>query len=195
MDRVTGRGAKPYSLRNTMQHPLARMLPMQREQSQVYRMGERVPPCGFLCNHAPTWEAVNLVIAALGTLQVRVALQRDFHLLAINVSTSSNVAGGFRAQLYDVMKQVRFADRGLNQALMGGQQGPAGPVGAFFLREPYRFDEPNSQLLVNVQNLESVQNTIQIAFYGLALPFNAISRNSAEFPGGPVSSSPKAGGK
>jgi hypothetical protein len=171
------------------------MLPIAREQSQVYRLGERVPPSGDLLDHAPTWEAVNVILAQLGTLQARVALQRDFYLMAITVSTSSNVAGGFRAQLYDVMKQVRLADRGIQAALMGGMQGPAGPVGAFWLREPYRFDEPNSQLLVNVTNLEAVQNTIQIALYGVALPFNAISHSSAEYPGGPVSSSPKAGGR
>lgn len=187
-------GAKPYSLRNTMQHPLARMLPMQREQSQVYRMGERLPPSGHLNGHGPIWECVNMVLTPHGTIQARVAVQRDFTLMAINTSSSSNANGGFRAQMYDVKKQVRFADRGVQWVLMGGGQGPAGgPVGTFYLREPYRFDQPDSQILVMVQNLELVTNTIQIMLYGVALPFNQPSRSSNEFPGGPVSSVSTAG--
>ena len=69
---------------------------------------------------------------------------------------------------------------------MGGTQGPVGPAGSFFLREPYRFDEPDSQMLVSITNLELVQNTVQIVFYGVAMLFNAPKGN--EFPGGPVSS-------
>jgi hypothetical protein len=185
-DRTTGRGAHPYSLRHTLQNPLARMLPLQREQAQVYRLGERLPPSGHLANHSPTWEAVTLVLPAQGTLQARVALQRDFTLLAITVSSSSLVNGGFRAQLYDTKKRVRLADRGIQAALLGGGLGPPSPTAAFFLRDPYRFDQPDSQILVQMQNLEAVQNTVQIAFYGVALRFNEVS--TIEFPGGPVSS-------
>jgi hypothetical protein len=118
-------------------------------------------------------------------------VQRDFTLLAINTSTSSNVSGGFLAQLFDVMRQVRLADRGLLSALMGGAQGPPGPSAAFFLREPYPFHEHDSQILVNVQNLEAVQNTIQIALYGVCLPFNRRHQPTVEYPGGPVSSAPE----
>jgi hypothetical protein len=190
-------GAKPYSLRHTLQNPLSRMLPLSREQSQVYRLGERLPPSGFLDGHGPDWEVISLVIPAQGTLQARVPLQRDYTLLAINASSSSNAAGGFLAQLYDVKRQVRLAVQGVQFALFGGSGGPTGPVGPFFLREPYRFDQPDSQLLVMVQNLETVQNTIQLVLYGLALPFNAVRSNVNEFPGGPVSSTavpPRKGG-
>jgi hypothetical protein len=186
-NRTTGRGVLPYSRRNTMQHPLARMLPLQREQMQVYRMGERLPPSGYLRDHGPTWEVVSMILAAQGTLQARVNLQRDFTLISVATSSSSLVAGGFRAQLYDTKKQVRLADRGVQQAMMGGQSGGAGPTAPFFLRDPYRFDQPDSQILVMVQNLEAVQNTIQVVLYGLALRFNEVS--TTEFPGGPVSSS------
>lgn len=179
-------GSRPYSLRHTLQNPLARMLPLSREQSQVYRLGEKRPPAGFIDGHAPVWEAISMVLTSLGTIQARVALQRDFHLLALTASTSVNTAGGFRAQLYDAAKQVRLADRGVPLANLAGSAGPAGPVAPFFLRDPYRFDDPDSQVLVVITNLEAVQNTVQLVLYGVCLPFNSTA--GAEFPGGPVSS-------
>ena len=182
-------GAKPYSLSQTLLHPLARMLPLQREQSQVYRLGERLPPSGPLHHYCPTWEAVNLVLAARGSLQARVNLQRDFFLMAIMASTSSNVNGGFRAQFYDTKKQLRFADRGVQYALIAGSvSGGASNPASFFLREPYEFDQADSQILVMAQNIETVTNTIQIVFYGQALRFNAPSDRVPDFPGGLVSS-------
>jgi hypothetical protein len=182
-------GAKPYSLLHTITHPIARMLPLQKEQMMVYRLGEKYPPVGWLAGHAPMWEAVTLVLAPQANQQVRVNLQRDFTLLSISVTNTSNVNGGFRAQLYDIKKQLRLADRGVNQALMGGPVfGGAPPNGSFFLREPYRFDLPDSQLLVIAQNLETVQNLVQIALYGSVLRFNEVSNSAVEFPGGSVSS-------
>src|SRR5271155_5173664 len=182
-------GAKPYSLANTLLHPLARMLPLQREQAQVYRLGERLPPSGPLASYCPTWEAVNLALNARSTLQARVNLQRDFTLLSIACSSSSVANGGFRAQFYDTKKQLRFADRGVQQALIAGSVFGAGTLtNPFFLREPYEFDQPDSQILVEAQNLEVVTNTINITFYGVALRFNQQSSVQPEFPGGPVSS-------
>jgi len=181
-------GAKPYALWNVMKHPLARMLPLQREQSQVYRLGDKYPPSGELKGHSPMWEAVTLILGARQTLQARVNLQRDFTLIAISTSTSSNVNGGFRAQLYDMKKKLRFADRGVQMANIGG---PAGGqiIGSVFLRQPYQFDQHDSQILVIAQNLETVTNTLQIALYGLVLRFNEAGGPGAlEFPGGPVSS-------
>jgi hypothetical protein len=171
----------------TLQNVLARMLPLSREQAQVYRLGEASPPSGPLDGYAPTWEAITINVAALATAQVRVSLQRDFTLLSLTTSTSSNVNGGFRGQLYDVMRKVRLADRGIQAALMGGSLGGA-LTAAFFLREPYRFQTHDSQVLVMVQNLETVQNAVQICLYGVCLPFNRFHKNAAEFPGGPVSS-------
>src|SRR5271168_4486210 len=127
-------GAKPYSLANTLLHPLARMLPIQREQLQVYRLGERLPPSGGLAEHCPTWEAVNLVLNARSTLQARVNLQRDFTLLALLASTSSNVSGGFRVQLYDTKKQLRLADRGIPFSNIAGTMGGGVIPAATFLR-------------------------------------------------------------
>jgi len=187
-DRTTGRGIHPYSLRNTVTNPLASMLPLSREQAMVYRIGERNPPSGYMDGHAPTWEAISMILSPLGTLQARVSLQREFTLLAMNAGSSSVVAGGFRAQLYDVKRQVRLADRGIQFALMGGDSGPPPPTAPFFLREPYYFPDPDSQILVVVQNLEAVQNTVQIALYGNALPFNVVRPGVREFPGGIVSS-------
>jgi hypothetical protein len=187
-DRTTGRGVHPYSLRNTVTNPLATMVPLSREQALMYHMGQRRPPAGFLVGHAPTWEAINFVLTPQGTLQARVNVQRDFTLISITASSSSNLLGGFRAQFYDVKRQVRLADRGVTFALIGGVLGPTSPVAAFSLREPYRFPEADSQILVVVQNLEAVNNTIDLALYGLALPFNAVVPTTREFPGGIVSS-------
>jgi hypothetical protein len=172
-------GAKPYTLRYVSQHPLARMLPLHRYQDQAYRLGERIPPSA-LDGHGPTWEAVTVALNARSTLQVRVNLQRDFTLIAISASSSSSVNGGFRAQFYDKKKGLRFADRNVNQVNFAGTvAGGSSPV---FLREPYRFDLPDSQLLLNVQNLEIVANTVQIVFYGSALRFNEPAGRN--FPGG-----------
>ena len=186
-------GAKPYSLQNTLLHPLARMLPLRRQQAQVYRLGERLPPSGPLHDYNPTWEAVNLVLDARSTLQARVNVQRDFTLIALVASSSSNVNGGFRAQFFDTKKELRFAERNVIQSLIAGSVFGAGAItNPFFLREPYEFDQPDSQILVSAQNLETVTNTIQIVFYGVALRFNQPSSSQPEFPGGLVSS---AGGE
>lgn len=172
-----GHGMHPYSLANVQKQMLARMLPLSREQRQVYKMGEKHPP--GLEGYGPTWEAVNAVLAARSTLQMRVNLQRDFHLLALAASSSSNVNGGFRAQMFDSLKRRRFADRGVNFANIAG-----GAVAGFYLRDPYRFDQPDSQVLVMMQNLETVQNTVQLVLYGVALRFN--EAGGLAFPGGPI---------
>lgn len=173
-------GAKPYTLRYVSQHPLARMLPLHRYQDQTYRLGERLPPSA-LDGHGPVWEAATVTLNARGTLQVRVNLQRDFTLIAIAANSSSNVNGGFRVQLYDLKKRLRFADRGVNFATFAGSVAP--PTSSpLFLREPWRFDLPDSQLLLNVQNLEAVANTVQVVFYGSVLRFNEPAGRN--FPGG-----------
>jgi hypothetical protein len=172
-----------------MQHPLARMLPIGREQAMVYRLGERMPPAGEMADHGPIWEAVSFVLPAQGTLQARVNVQRDFYLMALTgLASTVTAAGGFRVQMYDTKKQVRFADRGMRFQNLFGDCGPPSPTGPFFIREPYHFDQPDSQIMVVVQNLESVINTVQIALYGQALRFNEANTTAREFPGGSVSS-------
>jgi hypothetical protein len=176
----------PYSLRSTIVHPLARMLPLQREQMQVYRLGEKHPPSGDVPGSGPMWEPVSFVLAARDTLQARVNLQRFFTLMALTTQSSSNVNGGFRMQFFDTKKERRFADRNVNQVNVAGPVGGGGTPGAVFLREPYVFDQPDSQILVVVQNLETVTNTIQLAFYGHVMRFN--EPGPGNFPGGPMAS-------
>lgn len=183
-------GIHPYSLRMTPTNPLARMLPIQREQMMVYRLGEKNPPSGHMRDHAPMWEVVNVVLNARGSTRVRVNLQRDFTLMALTASATVNTAlGAFRAQFYDMKKQLRFADRGVLFANLAGTMGGGGGAGgsASFLREPWEFDEPDSQVLVIVQNMETAQNSIQIVMYGQVLRFNQPAPGFQEFPGGVVS--------
>jgi hypothetical protein len=182
-------GARPYTLRHVITHPLARMLPLQREQEQVYRLGEKHPPAGELRHHAPMWESVSFILAPRDSARVRVNLQRDFTLLAITNQASVQTAlGGFRAQMYDTRKELRMADRGILAANISGTvAGPTSSGGLFYLREPYQFDQPDSQLLIIAQNMETAQNTIQIALYGLVLRFNEPAPGYEEFPGGVVS--------
>jgi hypothetical protein len=156
-------GINPYSLKGTITNPLARMLPLYKYQRQVYRLGEANPPSGHLLDYGPQWVVFDLVLGPLATLQVRATLQQNFTLLGLTVSNSSNVSGGFRAQIYDVPKQRRLQDRGIQQALIGGLAS-----GGFFLREPYPFDLPNHQVLVLAQNLEAVQNAVQLVMFGMA---------------------------
>lgn len=178
--------AHPYSLKGVLTNPLALMLPLARPQLDIYRLAERNPPSGSMEGHAPSWECVSMLLAARTTSQVRVNLQRDFHLLAIACSSSSLVNGGFRAQFFDTKKQLRLADRGVQRAnIAGSLPNGGGLTDPTFLREPYVFDRPDSQLLVIVQNMETVTNTIQIAFYGQVLRFNEASATAMEFPGGP----------
>lgn len=180
-------GAKPYTLENVQQNPLARMLPMFRYQAQTYRMGERIPPSA-LEGHGPVWESVEWLLDGFGTLQARVNLQRDFTLVSIAASCDTNTRGGFRIQMYDVKKRYRFADRGISFANFAG---PAGgiPVATlansslspFFLREPYRFEVPDSQIYIECQNFETTQNRVSASFHGAVLRFN---EPGPSFPGG-----------
>jgi len=181
-------GMRPTSLKHTVTHPLARMLPIQREQAQVYRLGEKNPPADEMRNHAPMWEVVNVILNSLGSTRVRVNVQRNFTLMGLTASSSVLTAlGGFRAQLYDMKKQLRMADRGQLVSNLAGNMGttPGAPI---FLREPWNFDEPDSQVLVIVQNMEKAQNSIQLVMYGQVLRFNDPTPGFQEFPGGIVSS-------
>jgi hypothetical protein len=154
----------PYSLDHVLQNQLSNLVPLRRTNQQCYQLGFR-HPSGDLDGYGPMWEVVTMTLPAFGTKQARINVQRDFHILGkIGNSTGPN---GFRAAFYDVKKKRRFADRPFGHFNMLGGQGSV-----FMLRRPYRFDEPNSQLLVMVQNLDSVTVTIQIVVYGCVLRFN-----------------------
>lgn len=177
-------GSKPYVLTYVQQHPLSRMLPLRRDQAQTYRMGERIPPSALEA-HGPMWEAVDFLLDPLDTLQARVNLQRDYTLISKSARCDVNTVGGFRVQYYDIKKRFRFADRGINFATFAGpvnNSGAGNSPAAFSLREPYRFEIPDSQILLQVQNFENVPNVVQIAYYGQVLRFNA---PGLTFPGGP----------
>lgn len=158
------------SLRTDFLNPLTRMLPLFRPQAQVYHLAEKLPP--GLEGYQPRWEVVNAVLGAQQTIQVKVDIMSDFHLLAVLASASANTVGGFRAQFYDALKQRRLQDRGLQFPNLGGNS--AAP---FFLREPYRFDLPKSQMLMILQNLEPAPNTVQLVLYGQAAPFTGTLSN------------------
>lgn len=160
-------GANPYTLAGIRQNLLSRMLPLYDYQRQVYRMGEANPPSGHMEDYSPSWEVANFVIGAQGQDQAQINLQRNFTLLALTSSASSLANGGFKVGLYDAQKNVRLSLRGLNRSEFGGNAG-----GAIFLRDPYTFIGENATVLVTVQNLELVQNTIQIALYGQVMRFN-----------------------
>lgn len=156
--------AHPYSIDRVLQNQLSNLVPLRRTNQQIYQLGFRHPQ-GDLDGYAPIWEVVTLTLPPLGTRQARVNLQRDFHLLGMVGNSSS--ANGFRAQLYDVKKERRFADRPYGHFnLLGGQ----GSI--LMLRRPYRFDEKDSQILVIAQNLDTVTATEQIVLYGCVLRFN-----------------------
>lgn len=154
----------PYSLDHVLQNQLSNLVPLRRTNQQCFQLGYPHPQ-GDMDGYGPMWEVVSMSLAAFGTKQARINVQRDFHILGkIGNSTGPN---GFRAALYDVKKKRRFADRPFGHFnLLGGQ----GSV--FMLRRPYRFDQPDSQLLVMVQNLDSVAATIQIVIFGCVLRFN-----------------------
>jgi hypothetical protein len=174
--------AKPYSLRQTLTNPLARMLPLRGNQQQVYRLGEKHPPAADVPGSGPVWEVANFVLPAFGTSQARINLQRFFTLMAVSGSATVNTVGGFRVQFFDLKKERRFADRGEIIANFAGSLEP------FFLREPYQFDQPDSLILVQVQNFESVSNTVQVVFFGHVLRFNEPSPGVPVLPGGPIPS-------
>lgn len=179
---------KPYSLRNTLTHPLARMLPIMHPQLQVYRLAEKHPPAGDVPNSGPVWETANFVLAALETKQARINLQRMFTLMGLTaLATVNTAAGGFRVQFFDQKKQRRFADRGVLFANHAGNLGTT-PGGHQLLREPYVFDQPDSQIYLTVQNMESSSNTVAVVFFGHVLRFNEAAPGRLTLPGGPVAS-------
>lgn len=153
------------------EHPLARMLPFRyRQQIGVYRFGQKIPPHDpRLDDHGPCWEIIDVALASLGNQNVMVATQPDFTVLAVGATASVTAPtnGGFRIQFFDVLKERRFATRPVEQANLGGEMQSPAP---FFLREPYCFDLPNSQIMVSVQNLESQANTVQVTLFGMARP-------------------------
>jgi hypothetical protein len=154
----------PYSIDRVLQNQLSNLVPLRRTNQQCYQLGFKHPQ-GDLDGYGPMWEVISMVLGPFGTKQARVNLQRDFHLLG--VIGNSSTANGFRMQLYDVKKRRRFADRPFGHTnLLGGQ----GSV--FMLRRPYRFDEPNSQVLVMMQNFDNVTGTEQVVLYGCVLRFN-----------------------
>lgn len=153
------------NLRKEFINPFVRMLPLAGSaQRGVYRMGDPHP--AGLEGYQPRWQVLNAVLGAQQTIQTTVDLPTDFHLLALLASATSEVVGGFRAQLYDTLKKVRLQDRGIQHALIGG----AG-LSPFFLREPYHFDLPCSQVKVIMQNMETAVNTVQLVLYGMCAPF------------------------
>ena len=151
-------------LRKEFVNPLAVMLPyMGKYQSMVYRQAQ-LPP--GLEGYQPRWEIVNAVLLARQQVQVKVDLMTDFHLLALLGSATTNTLGGFRVQMYDILRKRRLQDRPAQFPNLGGAANAP-----FFLREPYRFDLPKSQMNLVLVNLEAVTNTVQIALYGAAAPF------------------------
>lgn len=176
----------PLPNQSVLHHTLARMLPLHRYQSQVYRLAEKYPP-GLEHGFTPIWQIANCSLPARQTTQLRINFQRDFHLLAIMGSSSQ--AGGFRVQLYDMKKSylqwanvarriasvvrgkpgVRLAGRGVGLATFLGTGGAP-----FFLREPHPFTEDNAQALVIIQNQDTsgANNVIDVVLYGQARRFN-----------------------
>ena len=154
----------PYSLDHVVQNQLSNLVPLRRTNQQCYQMGFRHPQ-GDLDGYGPIWEVVTMSLPAFGTREARVNFQRDYHLLGLVGSASA--PNGFRAQFYDVKKKRRFADRLYGHFNFLGGQGSV-----FMLRRPYRFDERDSQLLLMVQNLDTVASTVQIVLYGCVLRFN-----------------------
>jgi hypothetical protein len=153
------------------EHPLARMLPFRhRQQLGVYRFGQKIPPHDpRLDDHGPVWEVFDFVLASQDNQNTTLAVQPDFTFIAIGASSTiaAPVNGGFRIQLFDVLKARRFATRGVQQGQIGGPMQAPGP---FFLRDPYYFDLPNSQIKISIQNLETQQNKVQVVLYGMARP-------------------------
>lgn len=158
------RQADIRTLRREIVNPFAVTIPL-RDQEAVYRYADANPPgCE---GYQPRWEVVNMALGAQQTLQVRVDIMNDFHLIGLLAAATVNTVGGFRAHLYDELKQRRIgSDRGIQFPNIAGAAGAA-----FFLREPYEFDLPRSQCLVMLQNLEPNPNTIQLVLYGVAAPF------------------------
>lgn len=159
--------ANLQELRQNLLNPLARMVPLFQRQKAVYHMADRNP--AGMEGFQPRWEVVPAVLGALKTIQLRIAIAEQFYLLAIGGSATVNTLGGFRAQIYDTLKQRRFADRGVQFPNLGA--GGLSPSGWFFLRHPYCFDQPQSQILVMLQNMENSSNTIQLVLYGACAPF------------------------
>ena len=153
----------PQPGQNVLFHPLARMLPLKRWQTQVYRLAEKFPP-GLEDGFTPIWEAVPFNLGPRQSSLARVNVQREFHLLALGGGGGS--AGGFRYQIYDQKKKRKLTDRGVSFNTLG----PGG--GFIFLRQPYPLTDQNAQVLVLAQNLDTVQNNFQVVLYGVARRVN-----------------------
>jgi len=150
---------------STFVNPFIGQIPKGHYQNAVYAHGEKFPP--GLAGGRPAWYPCDFTLAPNDTQDTTISIDEGFQLLAFLASSAlgSGLGDGFRVQLYDVQKGIKFVDRGINFENVGGLGGAP-----YFQRSAYPFDEANPQVFVRVINLQALQNAVQVVLFGVVVP-------------------------
>ena len=154
---------------NTILNPFACNPSLANNQKSVYISGEgSIEPItgGF-----PVWVYTEFnALGAYATGRARIPMPEAFTLLSLMGSASVNTVGGFRVNVYDVNRRVRFTERPANfQNFAGTGTSPLFQGAAIGSRQvqPYQFQVDDAQVLITVVNLENANNNIQFVMYGV----------------------------
>jgi len=154
---------------NTVMNAFARQFSLANNQKFAYILGEGsvVPITGGF----PCWAYTEFAsLGAYATARTRIPLPSAFTLLGYFGSASVNTVGGYRINVYDVNRRMRFTERPANfQNFAGTGNSPLVQGAAIGSRQvqPYQFQEEDAQALITVVNLENASNNIQFGFYGV----------------------------
>jgi hypothetical protein len=141
-------------------------------QKDVYISGDGSVFDGAVQGGTPSW--IPCDFSPLGpskTGRCKMPLPDNFTLLAFMASASVNTKGGFRLNVYDINRRIRFTERPVNfNAFAGTGSSPlflGGDWGTSRFALPYQFQPTNAQCMITVVNLETVNNNIELVMYGI----------------------------
>jgi hypothetical protein len=126
----------------------------------------------MIAGGTPSWIPCDLLpLGPSKTARMKLPLPNNFTLLSFFASASSNLRGGFRVNVYDINRRIRFTERPVNFNEIAGQGNSplfiGGDWGANRYGAPYPFQPDDAQVMITIVNLETVPNNIEFGLYGI----------------------------
>lgn len=118
----------------------------------------------------PQWPMIEFFpLGPLKTGRSRILLPENFTLLSYWASSSVNVNGGFRVNVYDVNRRVALTMYPSNFNTIAGQGSAPLFMSGYSFGRSVKIQGVTSppQAKINIVNLETSNNNIQFGFYGL----------------------------
>ena len=149
-------------LMNLMVNPLAiRGGSAANFQKDIYEYGSGAILRNGYRDPFPIWMVADLSLGAMKTARGHFPIPRNFYLLSLFASSSSNVKGGYKVVAYDTTRRMPFMLRPGNfNTLAGNGSSP------LFMKVPYPIDGKEPKIKWTVASLESVTNNVQFGLYG-----------------------------